>query len=116
MADEPTTGITEIRREGPAAIVVLTGEVDLKHSPIIHQQLADLCEDQPASLILDLAEVTHMDSSGVGTLVEIYRRTQGYGGQLLLACVQDKVKAVFEITQLDQFFTMCDTVDEALQA
>ncbi len=116
MADASSTGISEVRREERATVVALTGEVDLKHSPRIHRTLVELSDERPERMILDLTGVGYMDSSGVGTLVDIYRRVQAYGGRLMLSGMQDKVRSVFEITQLDQFFVMHETVDEALQA
>ena len=116
MAEGQHTGVTEVREEQAATIVALIGDVDLKNSPHIHHALEAVCERRPERIILDLARVGYMDSSGVGTLVWVYRQVQGYGGSLVLAGMNEKVRAVLEITQLDQFFTVCATLDEALQA
>ena len=116
MAESPTTGITDVRTEGVATIVSLAGEIDLAHSPRIHRELVHLCDGRPERIILDLTAVGYMDSSGVGTLVEVYRRVQGYGGRLVLAGAQDKVRSIFEIAQLDRIFTFCNTLAEALEA
>ena len=116
MADQEHTGIKAVREDGPVTIVTLAGEVDLNFAPKVKQSLEAACVRRPERLILDISEVGYMDSSGVGTLVWIYREVQRYGGRFVLVGVQDKVRAVLEITQLEKFFTMFDSVDEALQA
>ena len=88
MGSEQRTGIKEVRRDGTTTIVTLAGDVDLKHSPRIHGALVDVADERPALVVLDLTSVEHMDSSGVGTLLEVYRRVQKYGGRLVLAGVQ----------------------------
>lgn len=106
--------VREVRREGNAAIVAAQGEIDLRRSPELHRALVGLCEDRPEVLVINLGEVTYMDSSGVGTLVEILRRTREHGGRMVLVAPTERVRSVFEITKLDRFFTIKDTEAEAL--
>ncbi len=94
-------------------VVILHGEVDLRSSPRLRGALLELLEDRPARLIIDLVGVTYMDSSGVGTLVEIKRRVEQAGGKLVLIGMQQRVRSVFEITRLDRFFTIAASADEA---
>ena len=108
------SAIKEVRRQHQATVVVADGEIDLRHSPEFHKALVELCAEQPKTLVIDLSRVSYMDSSGVGTLVEIYRRTKGYGGELVLVAPSARVRSVFEITKLDQFFKIKPTEAEAL--
>jgi anti-sigma B factor antagonist len=108
--------VKEIRRNGKAVIVVAAGEIDLRHSPDLHKTLVDLCADQPNPLVIHLGEVSYMDSSGVGTLVEIFRRVKGYGGKMALVSPTQRVRSVFEITRLDHFFTIVPNEAEALRS
>lgn len=108
--------VRNICRDGDTAMISLVGDVDLEHTPDVHAALVRLSDEQPARLIVDLGEVAYMDSSGVGMLVDVYRRVKGYGGQLILAAVQPRVRGILEITQVDQFFTIHASVDEARQA
>lgn len=108
--------VREIRWENAGTVVVLQGEVDLHHSPEVHRALVTTCERKPARLVVDLTQVSYMDSSGIGILVEVYRRVRAYGGALMVCGLADRVRSVFEITKLDKFFHMCETVEEALSA
>ena len=114
MGDVMSSAIREVRRQGNAVIVDAQGEIDLRHSPEFHRELVELCGERPATLIIHLGEVAYMDSSGVGTLVELYRRTKAYGGRMVLVAPTERVRSVFEITKLHQFFTITDSEAEAL--
>ena len=106
--------ISEVKRIEKCAIVVLSGEVDLHQSPALHAELLEIAKDRPEKFILDLREVGYIDSSGVGTFVDVFRRVNGYKGKMVLVGLNDRVRSVFEITKLDRFFTICDTEEEAL--
>jgi anti-sigma B factor antagonist len=54
-----------------------------------------------------------MDSSGVGTMVEIKRLVERGGGRLVLAGLQPRVRSVFEVTQLDRFFDIAKDINDA---
>jgi len=95
------------------ALVELSGEVDLRSSPDLHGRLIEISDTRPAHLILELSGVNYMDSSGVGTMVDLKRRVEGGGGRFVLVGLQPRVRSVLEITQLDKFFTITSTVDEA---
>lgn len=111
---EQTDGLkidTTVRDDGH--IIRVTGEVDLRTSPHLRNRLLQLIEKHPKRLVIDLANVSYMDSSGVGTMVEIKRRLERSGGQVILAGLQPRVRSVFEITQLDKFFDIVEDVDKA---
>ncbi len=109
--------IKEIRHVGEAVVAVADGEVTIEQSPVLHKSLVAICkEHSPKKLIVDLHAVPYVDSSGVGTLVEIFRRVGKYGGKMYLVGMSNMVRGVFEITKLDQFFTILDSEEEALKA
>ncbi len=115
MADASET-IKEIRRNGTTIIVALTGEVDLHHTPEVHKTLVGACQEQPGKLVINFESVIYLDSSGIGTLVEVFRRVNAFGGKLVLCGLNERVLSVFEITKLDKFFRICETEAEALSA
>lgn len=106
----------ERRTEGEQVILTVSGEVDLHSSPELRGELLEALEGRPQRLIIDLSGVTYMDSSGVGTIVEAKRRADKAASTLVLTGLQPRVRSVFEITQLDKFFKITDSVDEAREA
>ena len=110
--DELRIDLADVNR---GQLVRVAGEVDLHTSPQLRTLLLQVLEQEPELLILDLSAVSYMDSSGVGTMVELKRLAERQGGQVVLAGLQPRVRGVFEITQLDKFFAIVDNVDEACE-
>ncbi len=105
--------VKQVRRIDAGVVVDVAGEVTLDESPNLHRQLVDLIAQGPHRLMVNMTEVTHIDSSGVGTLVDAFRRMRTSGGRLLLFGLAPRVRGVFEITKLDHFFTIVDSEQEA---
>lgn len=114
MSQVPPNAVKEIRRMAEGTVVQLAGDVDMHRAPALHAALVELAGAQPKRLVLDLTEVSYIDSSGVGTLVEVYRRVNAYKGTMALVGLNARVRGVFEITRLDKFFTIGATVQEIL--
>src|SRR5262245_3168032 len=104
------------RKVNDATIVAPQGEIDLSRAPSLRTQLAAAQASKPRKLIVDLAAVSYMDSSGVATLLEAMRTIQRAGGKLILCCLQDRVRSIIEITRLDTVFTIVKTADDGLKA
>jgi len=100
-------------RQRDATIVHLVGEVDLRTSPQLRGTFLDLLDQKPVRIILDLTGVSYIDSSGVGTVVELKRRALRNESKVVLVGLQPRVRSLFEITRLDKFFTVVNTIDEA---
>ena len=71
-------------------------------------------DKKPERIVVNLAEVPYMDSSGVASLVKLLSRTKRQGVVLCLAALTDRVRGIFEITRLDDIFDIQATVEEAL--
>lgn len=91
----------------------LNGEIDLSRSPELRVALLDAVKSKPSRLVLDMAGVTYMDSSGVATLVEALQKVNAHGGKLVLCGLQVKVKSIFQIAKLDTIFTIVDDIETA---
>jgi anti-sigma B factor antagonist len=116
MAGQETNLVKDVRKADDGTLVVLSGDVDLHHSPALHAALVEVAGNRPRRLMLDLSGVPYMDSSGVGTLVEVFRRVTAYKGKMVLFGLNPRVRSVFEITKLDRFFTICDNEEQAARA
>ncbi len=103
-------------RDHGTQVLRLRGEIDLENSPQLRERLLDIVQQQPPRMIVDLTGVSYMDSSGVGTLVELKRNLERSGGRLVLVGLQPRVRSVFEITQLDKFFVIAASLAEARKA
>ncbi len=105
--------IRDVNRTPEGIIVHLAGEIDLHQIPDFHAALIDLCAEGTTRIILDLSKVEYMDSSGIGTLVEIFRRLKKENRKLILVSPAERVRSLLEITRLDQYFTVAKSSEEA---
>jgi len=106
--------IREIIRSDKGTIVRLSGEIDLNQSPELHEALVELCDESPPRIVVNLSDVQYMDSSGIGTLVEIFQRMRREGAKLIIVEPSERVRSVLEITKLDQFLPMADSEEAGL--
>ena len=95
-------------------VLPLEGEIDLHVSPRIAASLGAMVEEKPQQVVVDLAKVTYIDSSGLAVLIEGMQNVESYGGKFALAGLQENVRPIFEIARLDQVFRIYPDVDSAL--
>lgn len=105
----------EISEMQGASVVALRGEVDLESSPAAREILLK-CLESAGKVIVDLSEVTYIDSSGVASLVEALQAAKKNGSQFSLAATSEPTRRVLELARLDKVFTLYDSVDEGLNA
>ena len=101
------------KSEDSVAIIEIEGEVDLYSSPDLRKALLEMTKAQNKAILVDLAKVTYMDSSGVATLVEALQQVGKYEGKLKLANLRDAVKDVFDLSRLDKVFDIYESVEDA---
>ncbi len=108
----------QVRRETGDGLLVLTpvGDIDLSRAPALRTYLSEALASKPGRLIIDLAEVPYMDSSGVATFVEAMQLARKKGSVLVLCAMQDRVRSIFEIARLDMVFTILGSAEEAKTA
>ncbi len=94
----------------------LSGEVDMHNSPGVRDQLLEAAAREAPVVVVDLAGVDYIDSSGLATLVECLQHMSSYGGKLALIGARKPTRDVFAIARLDKVFTFYDNEEEALAA
>ena len=105
--------ISIIDRDG-VTVLSPTGDVDMNASPDLRASLRPLVNEDNPRLVIDLSAVPYMDSSGVATLVEAMKLVRNHNGALALCGMNDRVRGIFEIARLDQYFNIHDSVEDAL--
>ena len=110
----PSNPVQGVRNEGKALIVELAGDIDLHRSPELQQSLMELAQRSPELIVLDLAAVPYMDSSGVASLVKLLTHVRQRRIGLKLCGLTGRVKSMFEITKLDKVFPIFTSGEETL--
>jgi anti-anti-sigma factor len=67
----------------------------------------------PQVLIVDLSDSPYMDSAGLGLLMNYYVSAQNHGRKILLACVNERIQALLELTKVDGILKGFPTVEAA---
>ncbi len=97
-------------------VLTLDGEIDFHLSPEVAASLRAIVANKPKRVVVDLAKVTYVDSSGLAVLIEGMQNTREYGGEFSLAAMQENLRPIFEIACLDQVFKIFPDVACALAA
>ncbi len=102
------------REESNVTILEIIGEIDLYNSQEIRHVLQDLASKADARVLMNLARVNFIDSSGIGSLIAGATALQKAKGRLCLVNLQSPVKRVLEITAVNTFFEIHDAEASAL--
>lgn len=92
------------------------GRLDLEESKTLEKQLVGLNPQRQDLWVIDLAKVDFMDSAGLVGLVTGLKAARKSGCRLVLCNVQDQVRLIFELTQLDSVFEIFESYDALLTA
>ncbi len=98
---------------GSWVVLRLEGDADLAAAPALRQQLAEV-DRSPAWVVLDLAGLDFIDSTGLGVLVGMLRRVRAGGGDVRIAAARPGIERVFAVTGLDQLFSLFRSVEDAI--
>jgi anti-sigma B factor antagonist len=83
-------------------------------SAALRDRIKGLIGDGFLKIVLDLSRLEWVNSAGLGALIASLTSLTQAGGELRLACVTDKIKSLFLITQLVKVFKTYETVDRAV--
>src|SRR5215831_10854143 len=95
------------RDAGPVTVVDLSGRITLGDgSALLRKTIRGLLDDKRTKILLNLADVDYIDSSGIGELVSGYTAVKNQGGDLKLLHLTKKVRDLLQITKLYTMFDM----------
>lgn len=107
----------DIKESGGVTVVTLTGRVTLgEESNQLRTKIKELLAQGKKLLVLDLGDVSYIDSTGLGTLVGAYTSARNSGGDIKLANINKKFDELLSITKLLTVFSVYKSVDEALKS
>lgn len=90
-------------------VVHLRGELDLRSAPHLRRRLVEEATPRCTRLVLDLAALSFMDSSGLGVLVAAVRAMHSHGGELVLRDPSPVVLKILEISGLTSVLPVLST-------
>lgn len=106
--------ITVNPRSAEVAVVRLAGRLDLMSAGAIRKQLAETVTAGHRRVVVDLADVSFIDSTGLGSLVSGLKATKQVGGDLRIARPAQQARAILQLTTLDRVLPAYNSIEEAL--
>ena len=101
-------------QSGGAVVVRLAGRLDLASAAEVKQRLTRAIAEGHRRLVVDLGDVTFIDSSGLGALIGGLKAARLQRGDLRIARPAEQARLVLELTTLDRVLQPYPTVEEAL--
>ncbi|MGW7631970.1 STAS domain-containing protein [Streptomyces sp. FW42] len=98
------------------AVIVVTGDVDLHTAPVLRAEALTAMTRGARHLVLDMAEVDFVDSTGLTTLIVLLHATEKAGGSVRVARVPERLERMVTMTGIAELLPMHDTVADALAA
>jgi len=93
------------RDAGPSTVVDLSGKITLgEGSALLRKTVRGLLDEKRTHIVLNLADVDYIDSSGIGELVSAYTTVKNRGGDLKLLHLTKKVHDLLQLTKLYTVF------------
>jgi anti-sigma B factor antagonist len=101
------------QREG-VLVVTLHGSLDAMTATGFKPEVVAIADAKALKVVVDLGPLTLIDSTGVGVLISLFKRTRAQGGNVYFAGLNAQPKEVFRLLRLDRSLDLCATVDDAI--
>ena len=99
------------------AVLKLVGRITLgEESSQLRAKLKEMLSEGKTRMVLDLGDVTYIDSAGLGTLVAGFTSAQNQGASLKLAALTHRFREQLNITKLVTVFDVFDSVEDAVKS
>ena len=92
--------------------IEIDGRLVAAVAPALREEVLAKMSDG-TNVLLDLGRMVHIDSSGLGVLVQVLQKVKAGGGKVVLAALQPAPKIVFDITKVSRVFEIVPTVADA---
>jgi anti-anti-sigma factor len=94
------------RDDGNQTTLVITGVLDATTAPGIRRTVDAIVSEQRSPVTVDLSSLQHVDSSGVGVIVSLYKRCRAFGGTVRIAGLREQPLSIFKLLRLDRVFDL----------
>ena len=115
--EEKTAYLIEMRldvQSDATVVVCMAGRLDLVSSGEVKRRLGEVIAGGHRNIVVDLAGISSIDSSGLGDLISALKAARVAGGDMRIARPGDQARLVLDLTTLDRVLHPYATVEEAL--
>ncbi len=102
----------ETGTRGPWTVLRVLGELDLSTAPAFRQQVVATVAEGHHDLVIDLDATDYIDSVGLGLILGALKRVRTQGGSVVVACGEERIRRVLELTELDRIVRVIRSVGD----
>jgi anti-sigma B factor antagonist len=111
---EPLMEILE-EQHNEIKVFKIKGRLDSKTSPEFEEKIVESSKGGGKNMIFDFKDMEYISSAGLRVILKATKEMKRINGMLVLCCMQDYVKEVFEIAGFDTFLAIEETFDDAVK-
>ena len=104
----------DVNNQASGLVVKLKGEVGNNEVDFFKSQLMRILGQRAKKVVFDMTDLYFIASAGMGALASFRRSALSSGAKVFLAAVPAKLDVLLKTAGMNQLYTMCITVDEAL--
>jgi anti-sigma B factor antagonist len=94
----------EVKSIDDETTVVVRGSLDINSAPALSEEIDRIVATRPAKVVVDLATLDLIDSSGVAALVKLYKGVRNIEGAFSVTGARDQPLAIFKLLRMDKVF------------
>lgn len=106
----------DIKKINDVSVVKLGNMIDFYNAPVFKTIINSLIDEDKKSVIINLAKINHIDSSGIGALITSMIDFKKAGGSLKICSVNKPVMRIFEMTKAETLFEIYESEADALNS
>ncbi|MGO8670627.1 MAG: STAS domain-containing protein [Capsulimonadaceae bacterium] len=105
---------TNVRHVNGVPVLDVSGEIDIYTTPQFKESVTGAIDEGASTIVINMAGVEYMDSSGFGTLLSATKRLRPMHGSLRLYGCNDAITRMLQITRLNTIFGVYESEQDAL--
>ncbi len=106
----------DLRTKSNVLIIRLVGELDHHTSAKLRQQIEQLIETKKIKhILLNMGELSFMDSSGLGVILGRYKQISQAGGKMVICSISNSIYRLFELSGMFKILQIVDSEEQAMQ-
>lgn len=96
----------DVQRTNNETRLTIRGSLDINSAPALSEEIDRIIASRPGKVIVDLASLDLIDSSGVAALVKLYKGVRNGGGEIAISGARDQPLAIFKLLRMDKVFNL----------
>ena len=106
----------QTNQTGDVTVMIINDRLEADTVEEFRTTMNGLVDQGVTKVVINFADISFVDSSGLGGLVSAVRKFRQKDGDIKLACINDNVRPLVEIVRLHRIFDIFDAEDEAVKS